>query len=169
MWLLQNIFVKAIIIPVVLAVAAALLELICGLAKGKSDGQRKFRVWTQKQENNGTIPISHQNLDDIRKNKNIVDIELMVNVDITNFSMVAIDLIIGAFAVDITSLINTSTVPTIIGYVLIAHLMMLIGIVLFLMLSTSVPPEAHTLRKIEALIAIGLGVLAMMIAFFVVV
>lgn len=91
----------------------------------------------------------------------------MISLDLSDFGTLGIDLIIGAFAVDIASLINKSSDSTLIGIVLLGHLCMLIGIVLFLALGHLASPEDKFEKRGRAAAAIGLGLLAMIIAFFV--
>jgi len=170
MAIFQNIFVKAIAVPVILAVAAALLEATSALVRGKSKGQYKYRVWIRQQQPDNTstiVPLLGQSLQSLPKLRNLVEVEQMVNFDIADFGSLGIDLIIGAFAVDVASLIDVRSNPTVSGYVLIAHLLMLIGIVMFIMLSQLATPEELTAKRTRVAVAIGLGLLAMMTAFFV--
>ena len=125
MAILQNVFVRAIIVPIVLACAAALLECIATLAKGRSKGQYKFRVWIEQKLDDGTtrpVPLHGQSIGAIHARDDIVDIEPMVNFDVANFASLGIDLVVGAFAVDIASLIQAQSDMTITGYVLIVQL-----------------------------------------------
>ncbi len=169
MEILQNTFVKAIVVPIILAIAATLLEAASALVKGKCKGQQKFRIWVkQKEPDNNVIivPILGQTLQTIQKRKDIVDVETMVNFDLADFGTLGIDLIIGAFAVDVASLINTKSNTILIGYILIGHVLMLIGIVLFLALGHLASPEEQSEKRGRAAVAISLGLVAMMIAFF---
>lgn len=171
MTVLQNVFFKAIIIPIVLTIAAALLESATALVKGKCKGQYKYRAWIRQQqpdESTILVPLLGQSLETIRARKDVVEIEPMVNFDLADFGSLGIDLIIGAFAVDVASLVDGRANPTITGYVLIGHLLMLIGIILFLMLSHLSTPREQSDKRSRAAAAIGLGLVAMMIAFFVI-
>lgn len=168
MAILQNIFVKAIVVPIILAVAATLLEIASALVKGRCKEERKFRIWIrQEQADSSTtlVALLGQSLQDIRTRNDVVDIETMVSFDIADFGSLGIDLIIGAFAVDIASLIDARGDPRVIGIVLVGHILLLTGIVIFLMLSHHDTPEEQKNKRIKVAIAIGLGLFAMIVAF----
>ena len=166
--ILQNVFVKAIVIPILFACAAALLESTAALVKGRSRGDRKFRVWIREQQEGSSSVISPmlgQSLAAIRKREDIVDIDPMVSLDVADFASLGLDLVIGAFAIDVASLLDVQGDPIMIGYVLVGHVFALIGIILFVMLNQLARPDEQKMKRIRATIAIGLGLVAMMISF----
>jgi len=168
MTILQNVFIKTVVVPIVLACGAALLESAAALVKGRSKGPFKFRLWIRQQYDDGSIvivPLLGQSLKAICVRDDIVDIDPMVNFDVAEFASLGIDLVVAAFSVDVVSLIQSQGDTTMIGYVLIAHVFALIGIVLFTMLNQLASPEEQGVKRIRAMIAIGLGMVAMMISF----
>lgn len=168
MAILQNTFVKAIIIPILFALAAALFESTAALVKGRGKGEYKFRVWIRQQHQNGNVTISPmlgQSLAVVRKRLDIVDIDSMASFDVGDFASLGVDLVVGAFAVDIASLISAQGDPTRIGYVLVMHIFALIGIIMFVMLNQLAGPDEQKPRRVRASVAIGLGLVAMMISF----
>ncbi|MFW9917282.1 MAG: hypothetical protein ACFFGZ_16880, partial [Candidatus Thorarchaeota archaeon] len=139
------------------------------LVKGKRSGQMRYMAWLRKQNGSGNetfVRLPDQSLEDIRSNKEIVEIDLMVSFEIADFTSIGISMVIGAFAVDIATLVNATGNPVITGYLLFGHLMMLIGILLSTMLSKLVPPQDNTNKNVKSGVAISLGILAMMLAFF---
>jgi hypothetical protein len=171
MTILQNLFFRAILVPILLTIAAALLETAANLAKGRSIGQYKYRIWARQKQADGSdtlVSLRNLSLETILESyrTTVVNIEQMVSFDVAEYGSLGIELMIGAFAVDIVSLINASCDPTITGYILIGHLLSLIGVVLFVMLNHLASPEEQSSKRIRALISISLGMSAMMIAFF---
>lgn len=170
MMILQNTFVKAIIVPIILAFVAASAEAICALVKGRSKGQYRFRVWIRQQQEDSTsvVALHNQSLETIRERDDVVDIDSMASFNIADFSTVGIDLAIGAFAVDVASLIEGRGNSTIITYLLVAHLGLLLGTMGFVMASQLSPPDDEKARRYSSLIAILIGLAAMILAFLVI-
>jgi hypothetical protein len=167
----QNTFFRSIFIPIILTCASALLEIISMLVKGKSNGGNRYRVWVQQDQPDGTkftIAIPHQSIDQISGRSGIVEIEQMVNLDVTDFKALGINLMLGAFSVNIASLVGnpTTTNPRMTGFVLFGQLLLLVGVLLFTILCYLVPPENNSLRKRYISASILLGLIAMMISFF---
>ena len=169
MAILQNVFVKAIIVPVLLALAAAILETTVALVRGISKDESKYFAWVEKQNSDGTsriIRVTDQTFTDLQSRQDVLEIEQMVSFDVANFSTLGLDLVVGAFAVDVASLINATGNTTTVGFVLTGHFLMLIGILLFTVLNQLTSPNDLSTKRVRALISIGLGILAMMLAFF---
>jgi hypothetical protein len=168
MAIIQNIFVRVIIMPVIFAVLAAGLESVAALVKGKCRGQYKYRLWIRQQQSDKStvlVPLLGQSLQSARTLSDVVAIEPMVSFDLADFGPLAVDLIVGAFAVDIASLSGAPANPVLIGYILTGHLLLLIVIVALLMLSHQASPEELSDKRNSAAAAILLGLLAMMLAF----
>jgi hypothetical protein len=168
MEIIQNSFFRSIIIPILFTFAAALFDSTTALVKGRCKGIYKYRAWVRQEHRNGHVTISPmmgQSLATVRERSDIVDIDTMVNFDIADFGSVGVDLIVGSFAVDIASLLRAQNDPTRIGYILIMHLFSLIGILMFLMLSQLSGPDEQKSKRILSSIAIGLGIVAMMVSF----
>lgn len=166
--LLGNPFFKAVVVPVFLALAAALLEASAALVRGKVRGSHKFRVWinqAQPDKSMSVVPLQGQSLHALRAMDGVVDIDDMVSFDLAAFGTVGIDLIIGTFAVDITTLIDGQGNSVKLGYLVFAHLMMLVGIVMFLMLANLAGPHELKSKRVRAGVAVGLGLIAMMTSF----
>lgn len=165
-------------VPVLLSVAAVLFQLASALVKGKKKGEYKFRIWIKQPQQDGSsniVPLLGQSLESVRLRNDIVDVDIMSSFDIADFSSIGISLVIGAFSVDIASLIANKGNPIIIGYVVLGHLFLLIGVLLFVMLCHMTEPKvigveskSLLLKRSRAITAIGLGFLAMMTAFLVV-
>jgi hypothetical protein len=167
--ILQNTFVKSIFIPILLTCASALLEITSVLVKGKSQGKNRYRIWIQQKQADGsklTIAIPHQSIDQIAGQSDVVEIEQMVSLDVTDFRSLGINLMLGAFSVDIASLMEKPTNPRMTGFVLFGHLLMLIGVLFFTILGQLIPPEDESTRKRHTLSSIVLGLVAMIVAFF---
>jgi hypothetical protein len=167
---IRNPFVKSIIFPIIFAVTGAILEAITALVKGKCNGNRKYRIWVREAESEASalaVPLLNQSIDTIRTHNNIVEIEQMVNFDISDFGGIGIKLIIGAYAIDIISLVGTQSDPNTISILLLVHLFFLMGIVYFIMNRHLASPEQLNLKRNRAAFSIGLGIFAMAITFFV--
>jgi hypothetical protein len=165
--ILQSPFLKSVVIPILLAFLAALLQCMTLLIRGRSKGQYKFRLWVKQGRGKSTtlMPVPHQRIQDIRNHKQAVDIERMPSLDWGDFTSVGIDLILGAFAVDIVSLTGGQKNSILTPYLLFIHLLMLVGVLLFLMLGQVAPPEDRQ-RKTTTVMATVLGTVAMMLSFF---
>ena len=165
---MQNVLLKAIFIPFSLAFAAAALDLVSALVRGTSDGPYKFRLWIEQPPSSShpkrVVPLLKQSLDDIQTRTDVVDVDSAVSLDLANLGSVAINLIIAAFTVDITYLIDETGQPTSVGFVLLIHLLLLIGIVISLMLSEHVNPGEVNKKRIRVAFAIILGLMAMIAA-----
>lgn len=168
MGILRNPFFRTIIVPILLACVAALLQSAVALVRGKSKGKHRFRVWIRQAVEDGgsvIVPLFGQSVDMIRARNDVVDIDRMVTFDVGEFASVGIDLVIAAFATDIVSVIGTEGDQALTGYVLLAHVFMLVGIVLFTMLAQLAGPEEEGVRRTRSAIAIGLGMMAAMLSF----
>jgi hypothetical protein len=172
--ILQNPFIRSIIIPILFVLAATLFESSAALVKGICNGEYKFRVWIRQRHRNGvdTIsPMMGQSIVNVRNRSDIVDLDRMVMFDIAEFASLGIKLIIGAFAIDVAALINASSssssnfvVPSSIAVVLFFHLFALVGILTFVMLSYLSGPDKQNRKRKISWAAIGLGVVSMMLS-----
>jgi len=166
--ILQDPIVRAITIPIIFALAAALFESTAALVKGRSKGDYKFRIWVRQDDGNGHSTIAAvqgQSISSILRHTDIVDIDSMVSFDLADFATLGIDLVVGAFAIDVASLLSSDVSPTSIGLALVMHVFALIGIIMFVMLTQLANPTEVKTKRIRASVAIGLGLIAMMISF----
>lgn len=167
---LQNVLLKAILIPFSLAFASAALDLTSALVRGRGQGAYKFRLWielpTSSSHPKRIVPLLNQSLDDIQTRTDVIDVDCTVNFDLANLGSVAINLIIAAFTVDITILIEETSQPKSVGFVLLIHLLLLIGIVISLMFSEHTNPKEINQKRISVAFAILFGLAAMIAALF---
>jgi|GEM_PF-7030885 len=176
--ILSNSFFKSIFIPILLALLSALLEYTLGLAKGRSNQNSQYRVWVKEQDSN--TPRSYiKSLNFIRSENNFIHVENLISPEWSEFGSVANSLIIGAFAVDITSLIDfhsinqtnsnvlvNQTSPILIGVILLIHLFLLLLISLFLILNNQTSPLQQSQKNNYVKLAILSGLIAMFLAYF---
>jgi len=162
-------FMTSVGVPTILTLASAILEVI---VKGISnDDEPYYRVWIE-DTNDNKIRASDENITFIKNgNSGLIEIEPKTSLkSISNFGSVAISLIIGAFTVDITSLLDEKGISKKIGGALLSHLLCLIAILLCLTTIHQMSYVSQTNFKNYkgrwVLIAIILGFIAMMSAFF---
>lgn len=168
--LLQNIFFKTIIIPIILTLGSTGLESISALVKGSARGDYKYKLWIKEKRNgseNEVWPLPNQSIDNIAAGKipDIVEIEPMFSFDLSEYGSLAINLIMGAFTVDITSLIDKQGSPVNVGGLLVIHVLLLIGILGALTWRYNASPNEIKRKRNSVLLAITLGFLAMFSAF----
>jgi len=178
-----SLFIRAVVVPVVCIIVAAIIECTVAIQRGKGSGPYKYRVWVKQTEPDGTIrtiPRVGECVGDLCKldGASIVDIEQMMCFSMPEFGGIAIDLIIGALAVDLGVLINAPQTlqkgetaaqilhwSSVLGYVQLAHFAILICVIFSLIISQHLPPEDDATRRRWVLIALLLSALAMVTAF----
>ena len=171
MVILQNPFVKIIVIPILLTFLAALFETVSKLVRGiAGKGSGKYKAWVEQPE--GIIQvmstlgaITHMIKED---DASIIEIEQMSSFSLVDYNSIGISLSIGAIVVDVTSLINKSSNPVYAGCIIILHLFFLAGVLIFVSLSHQAAPEEQSYKRRRSLFAMVTGLVAMIMAFAVI-
>ncbi|MEW6030420.1 MAG: hypothetical protein ACOYZ8_08010 [Chloroflexota bacterium] len=172
--LFQNIFVRTIIVPLLLTIFTALLEYQLKIMNGKGNGDYRYTAWVQQKEIDGSIrivPYPQQSLekiiDDVKRRKiRLVGIDSMFIPSFMEFGTLALNLVMGAMAVDIASLLSVNNNRGVTGGLIVAHIGMLITVQLLLTTSSMKSPIKSIASEFQAIIAIALGFVAMAITFF---
>ncbi len=168
----QNSVTQVLVIPIILALISAFFSLLPELARGVSIGGKNYRLWVKQQgRGSGSLsPVSQQSLGDIRRNfltiNTINDIEQLVRVEFCEFAYVGLDLIIGAFTIDLILLIKNSTAAAYVGARFILHLIFLSMIICLLIIRNYKSSDQNKDKTKLTLFAIILGVVAIAISFW---
>jgi hypothetical protein len=171
--LFENTFVRTIVIPLLLTIFTALVEYQLKLVNGRADGKFEYVAWIRQKELDGSnriVPRPQQSLekiiDDVKSNRyRLVKVEQMFSFKLSEFNSLAIDLVIGALAVDIASLFNTVNRQENIAGIIVAHIGMMVTVQLLLIQSQKTHFQKVLIREFLAFFAISVGFLAMVIAF----
>jgi hypothetical protein len=187
----QDSFVKSIIIPLVLTIASTGMEYLSALPKGKASKDRIYRVWIPETNSSSSSNLTSSSttsatlssavinppdlqhftpraIDFLHSRSDFTHVETLITKEFSDFGSVAINLIIGAFAVDITSLLDANNTSTITGVVILVHLLFLIAILGCLLLNNMTEPINTAEKNRYVKLAILFGLIAMTIAFFVI-
>jgi hypothetical protein len=171
--LAQNTFVRAIVLPTILTLCTAVLEYQIKIVKGKGDGRYRYIAWVREATEDGgmrLVPYPHQSLAKIfnhnRFFRNLVDVQPMFTFQIAEFGSLAVNLAIGALAVDIVSLFDVANRQSDTAMIIVFHILMLVVIELMLIQSQITSPERIIARELQSLAAIIFGFSAMALAFF---
>lgn len=172
--LLESIFIRSVIIPVVFSVICALLNWILdAIIKGRAVGSRKYRIWEWEQDASGNktlVPRGLQSVDSIRAlSSSPFELEIMAQAGVENFAPLAIDFTMTAILIDITSLVITpQQEPTNQKLsVLVIHLFMFCVAIACVALCRACSPAEIQRQKRYAVISLAVGVLSMMGSFLV--
>lgn len=167
--LLQDQLVKVIVIPIMLAIFSVLVEQAPKLAKGWGQGRYKYKVWMRQPSSAGQktfFSVDRQSFEDVvRMQRSVIDVEQMTSFSISEFSSVAINLIVSTFAVDIAAITNPSSEPINVAALLTIHLVLLAGVIIFLIAAQRAHPEDGKTRRNWTILAIILSFIAIMSAF----
>lgn len=163
MELFENLFVKAIVVPLVITLTSAILEIAPLMIHGTtSRGESKYVVWLAK----GRSRKTDQTIADIRATKEVIDIDKMTGFHVTNFRSLPINLVMAAFTVDISALVNNQNNGAVSGYIFMGHLFLLVTIIILCLYRESISPQEAKKRAFHSLLPIIVGFLAMITAFF---
>jgi hypothetical protein len=189
--ILGNVFVTSILVPLILTGISTVLEYSSALVKGKANKDRIYRVWIQEtpvnpgsatalssgSTGNSTTansavasvpriePYSPRSIDFLYSRSDFIHVEPLISHEWSDFSSVAINLIVGAFAVDITSLLSPNSNSFLTAFVILGHLTVLGAIFLLLTSSNLTEPSQMKRKNKYVMLAIILGLIAMVIAF----
>jgi hypothetical protein len=192
--LIHNIFFISVGVPVMLTLGAAFLEIVTSLAKGRCRGDGKYLVWIEvsspqqipasssSSTTQGRVQVikklqQYPNLtiNEIRQRsrEKIVEIETLCSISITEFNTIGIDLIIGAFSVDIAFMLAHGTNASVqvedlskLGSIVFLHLLFLIGILSSVAFAKNAAPDEEKLKGRSSFAAIILGLCSMIAAFY---
>lgn len=132
----------------------------------------KYVVWVRMLQFGNKFRITRlfeQSVEDIRKQEaEILDIEPMFTFSPVGFVNLAIDLAIGALSFDISILISGSIESneaiTMIGFMIVIHLVLLMVIIFSIMFIRQIAPDKEQTRNSVATMAITMGLMAMITA-----
>jgi len=156
----------AIVVPIIIVFMAGLVEFVTSWStKGRS--KYPLRIWTSEvgDEEWRWEPADVDRLVTLQEHKEIQHIEPTVRFSIASFSSLGLDLVMGAYAIDVASLIQNEGAPTYLGIAVIVQLVMLIAVVCCMQINQSTPPYQPVSGKLSALGAIFFGLVAMMSSF----
>jgi hypothetical protein len=187
--LLSNVFVTSILVPLILTGISTVLEYSSALVKGKASQDRIYRVWIQESNPNSATalpsssnrsstttnpnvasapkvePYSPRSIDFLYSRSDFTHIEPLISHQWSDFSSVAINLIVGAFAVDIASLLSPNSNSFLTAFIILGHLTVLGAIFLLLTSNNLTEPSQIKTKNKYVMLAIILGLIAMIIAF----
>jgi|GEM_PF-6572662 len=176
--LLGNLFIRSIVIPIFLALTVAYLKPTVDLVKGRmkqcsGDPQDhcKFRIWVGANGRPPYRPITDQSIRHIVQTHKLdtVAIQPLPDFSFGELATVGLDLLVGAFAIDLASLIASNpTQVSLFPMIFMLHLVLFVPIILVQMLNHLDSPGLSQARNRRAVISLGLGLVAMMTAFMMV-
>jgi hypothetical protein len=174
--LMQNNYVKDLILPIIFTLLVALFEVIATLVKGVSRGDDRYRIWRSMPSTavaSSAVAArryrleDHLSVDDVQRASDVVDIDRMLTFSFAQFGFLGVHLGTAAIAVDITTLINRVGKAELIAGVLVGHLLILVFILLLVMLCNRSYPWRQRSNNVLGVIAILVGFASIMFAFIV--